>query len=123
MVNHELFDEAGLARIAAGATLVDVYRNLVADAARGIAGVVDLVDRVGPTYVHCAAGKDRTGVVVAALLLLAGVTEDAVMRDYRSTEDQMVGVLDRLVACGGLEPGSWEPEWLRAPGGRAARCA
>jgi protein-tyrosine phosphatase len=32
--------------------------------------------------VHCYVGKDRTGVVSALLLRLAGVTADAVAADY-----------------------------------------
>lgn len=35
---------------------------------------------------HCAAGKDRTGVVSAILLLLAGVSEDDIVRNYMLTK-------------------------------------
>ncbi len=35
-----------------------------------------------PAVVHCAAGKDRTGLVVAVVLRLLGVPEHAVMTDY-----------------------------------------
>jgi protein-tyrosine phosphatase len=36
----------------------------------------------GGVVVHCYVGKDRTGVVSALLLRLAGVTVDAVAADY-----------------------------------------
>jgi protein-tyrosine phosphatase len=40
----------------------------------------------GGVLVHCAAGKDRTGIVVALLLRLAGVPADAVADDYAESE-------------------------------------
>ncbi|MBZ0293256.1 MAG: tyrosine-protein phosphatase [Anaerolineae bacterium] len=35
-----------------------------------------------PLLIHCTAGKDRTGVTVALLLLLLGVPEEIVIADY-----------------------------------------
>jgi protein tyrosine/serine phosphatase len=40
---------------------------------------------LGPAVLHCAFGKDRTGSVVALLLRLVGVTEDAVIADYMAS--------------------------------------
>lgn len=40
----------------------------------------------GGTMVHCTAGKDRTGVVVALVLLLLGVEEEVVAREYALTD-------------------------------------
>jgi protein-tyrosine phosphatase len=50
----------------------------------------------GATLVHCAAGKDRTGVVVALALRAVGVRRDAVVADYVATAQRMHAVLDRL---------------------------
>ncbi len=38
-------------------------------------------------YVHCAAGKDRTGTFSAILLMLLGVSPDDVMQEYMRTQD------------------------------------
>ncbi len=46
--------------------------------------------------VHCAAGKDRTGVVVALALEAVGVTREAVVADYVATGDRLDAILDRL---------------------------
>jgi protein tyrosine/serine phosphatase len=35
-----------------------------------------------PALVHCAHGKDRTGVVVLLLLAACGVGRDAILGDY-----------------------------------------
>ena len=50
----------------------------------------------GAALVHCAAGKDRTGVVVALALTVAGVRPQAVVSDYAATAERMDAVLDRL---------------------------
>ncbi|KAI8627047.1 tyrosine phosphatase [Xylariaceae sp. FL1651] len=36
-----------------------------------------------PCLVHCTAGKDRTGVIVALVLSLCGVSDEAVVHEYR----------------------------------------
>jgi hypothetical protein len=48
------------------------------------AEAVRVVADAGPgcVIVHCHAGKDRTGLVVALLLAVAGVTRDAIAADY-----------------------------------------
>lgn len=35
-----------------------------------------------PCLIHCAAGKDRTGIVIALLLALLGVSEATIIADY-----------------------------------------
>jgi protein-tyrosine phosphatase len=40
----------------------------------------------GPVVFHCYAGKDRTGLVAAMLLSLAGVRADAIAADYAETD-------------------------------------
>jgi len=50
----------------------------------------------GAALVHCAAGKDRTGVVVALALTAAGVRPEAVVADYGATGDRIEAILGRL---------------------------
>lgn len=45
---------------------------------------------------HCSAGKDRTGVLSAILLLHAGVAEDPVIRDYALTKDYAIEILQAV---------------------------
>lgn len=59
---------------------------------RAIAGAESAV------LVHCAAGKDRTGVVVALALSAVGVRRQAVVADYTATAERMPAVLGRLRA-------------------------
>jgi protein tyrosine/serine phosphatase len=54
-------------------------------------------DASGAVLVHCAAGKDRTGTIVALALLLAGADRDAVVADYAASSDRVEGVVNRLM--------------------------
>lgn len=55
-------------------------------------------DARGAALVHCAAGKDRTGTIVALALLVAGADRDAVVADYAASTERMQAVVDRLLA-------------------------
>ncbi len=46
-----------------------------------------LAEHDGPVLIHCAAGKDRTGVLVALTHHLAGVGRDEIVDDYLLTND------------------------------------
>jgi protein-tyrosine phosphatase len=59
-----------------------------------------------PVLVHCAAGKDRTGVAVAVLLRLAGVTRAAVDADFARTNARRIGLQRRLERHGALRRGA-----------------
>lgn len=72
---------------AVGGPLMPHYvENLESD--RNLVIAVDMLANAlafGPAVVHCAFGKDRTGVVVALLLRMVGVTEEAVVGDYMAS--------------------------------------
>jgi protein tyrosine/serine phosphatase len=57
-----------------------------------------LAERAGrnAVIVHCAVGKDRTGVVIALLLSLLGVRRDAIVGDYIATAANMDALIGRL---------------------------
>jgi protein-tyrosine phosphatase len=53
----------------------------------------------GPVLVHCVGGKDRTGLVIALALRLAGVPLDDVAADYSLTEANLQPEHDAWVAA------------------------
>ncbi len=67
-----------------GELTAQVYRAFADDPEGGLPKVFRLLPELmaAPTLIHCAAGKDRTGLVVAMTLEIAGVTRDAVIADY-----------------------------------------
>ncbi len=95
---------------------LDRHREAVAQA---LAAVADARD--GCVLVHCVGGRDRTGLVAALLLRLAGVPDEEIADDYAATggdapREAMVGVLSGLEArYGGVEG------YLRAAGLDAER--
>jgi len=66
--------------------MIDLYRALPAWMGERIGGVFSyLANGHTPLVVHCAAGKDRTGVAIAVLLRALGVPGPAVVEDYLLT--------------------------------------
>jgi hypothetical protein len=66
--------------------------------APAIASALELIadaDSV-PLVFHCAAGKDRTGIVAAMTLAAIGVTREAIVADYAATTAAMEAILERL---------------------------
>ena len=57
-----------------------------------------IAQQPGATIVHCAAGKDRTGVVVALALGAVGVPEDRIVADYGRSAERIERIVARLVA-------------------------
>ena len=62
----------------------------------------------GATLVHCTAGKDRTGVVVALALAEAGVGRAAIVADYAASAEHYDALLRRLA------PATQDDELARA---------
>ncbi|MCW2983990.1 MAG: tyrosine-protein phosphatase [Conexibacter sp.] len=52
----------------------------------------------GATLVHCAAGKDRTGLVVALALEAAGAHRRAIVADYAVTAQRIEAIVARLAS-------------------------
>jgi protein-tyrosine phosphatase len=52
----------------------------------------------GASLVHCAAGKDRTGTIIALALRLAGAEPQAVIDDYAATSERIELILEKLAS-------------------------
>jgi protein-tyrosine phosphatase len=97
--------EAVAGRAPGPARLQALYRAMFRAIPSRLAALVPVAaSSPGPLLVHCAAGKDRTGMAVAVLLLAAGVEPASVTADYTATEANMGLLLSRLEALGGGLP-------------------
>ena len=101
-INVPLAPKAALTeeQVAAGlaTNLYDDYLLQVRDDGAQLVAGLGLLAGDGhlPAVVHCTAGKDRTGVLVALLLDLLAAEREQVVADYAETTANMPGVLERI---------------------------
>jgi protein-tyrosine phosphatase len=70
------------------------YRDRFGEAVTAIASA----DADGAVLFHCMGGKDRTGLIAALLLRIAGVQRDAVAADYARSGENLRLILDAWIA-------------------------
>jgi protein tyrosine/serine phosphatase len=94
-----LFEDADADELFAAEGMEDLYSRMLelragafADA---IAAVADVED--GGIVVQCQIGKDRTGLVCAFLLDLAGVAHDAIADDYAASDGRVGPLVDTWI--------------------------
>jgi protein-tyrosine phosphatase len=74
------------------------YAELADQGSAGIVKVIGLIaeSENAPAVVHCLAGKDRTGVVIALVLGLLGVSDQDIATDYARTGEAAIHVVAEL---------------------------
>jgi protein-tyrosine phosphatase len=72
------------------------YLEMLADADASMRKTLSLAadPRSYPLVFHCAAGKDRTGIVALIILAVTGVSREDIIADYMLTR----GAMDRMLA-------------------------
>jgi len=78
--------------------MLDSYRKNVADAVAAVAGAPE-----GGVLIHCMGGKDRTGLLAALLLRLAGVPVADIAADYGLSADNIKPLWQQWVEDAGDE--------------------
>ena len=75
-------------------TLVEIYRSILDDRSEQVGAALAALATPGalPAVVNCTAGKDRTGLIVALVLGLAGVPEETIVTDYALSGTCLAGV-------------------------------
>src|SRR5437868_14289436 len=68
--------------------MASTYRWKVDNRGEAIAAILGSMAEAPPGGIlfHCFAGKDRTGVIAALLLAVAGVDRDLIIQDYVLSE-------------------------------------
>ena len=93
-------------------TLEGVYDFLLHERGTELTrAVIAIATAPGRVLVHCTAGKDRTGLVVALALLAAGHSETAVVADYALSvdivRDRRTGHVHSVLAPLNLDPAAY----------------
>lgn len=93
IVHHPIFDAAGLPETGRPPALPEVYAYMVTERVERLTGAVGLIANApeGAVLVHCTAGKDRTGLVVASALAAVGVDRDQILADYETSGSNLAG--------------------------------
>lgn len=100
ILSHELerVDEAEMVRL---------MTRLVEGLRPRMPAIVRTVAEGAPVLLHCTAGKDRTGAVVAILLAALGADDDDLVADYAFTEElrgNRVRDFAAMLADAGVDP-------------------
>jgi protein-tyrosine phosphatase len=76
--------------------LADRYREMLDEGRDAIASAVRVLadERAYPAVFHCAAGKDRTGVLAALVLGVVGVPDDMIATDYGLSRVGMASMVE-----------------------------
>jgi protein-tyrosine phosphatase len=89
-LHHELVDDPNMNNIGDAESMFDRYLFIVNNRPHAFRDVLTSVaEAEGGVLFHCFAGKDRTGLVAAMLLSLAGVPAEHIAADYGETDRQL----------------------------------
>ena len=97
-LNRALVDDAALKRLGEAANMYERYLVMLAnrqDAMRDIFTAIAVAE--GGVLFHCFAGKDRTGLVAALMLDLAGVAREEIAADFGETDLQLAAQYERWI--------------------------
>lgn len=80
--------------------LLEMYKLALANRGAALNAILTAIAEAqdGAVLFHCTAGKDRTGIVAALLLSVAGVDRDTIGRDYAVTAQMIAPMVDELIA-------------------------
>jgi protein-tyrosine phosphatase len=85
--------------------IVRAYLSYLRRRPDSVTGAVETIARAdGAVLVHCAAGKDRTGVVVALALDAVGVDREVIVGDYAASAERIEEIMGRLVSSPTYRP-------------------
>ena len=91
-VRLPVFEGSGASQGVAGVSLEALYEKILGQHADVVVTALrEIASTENGVLVHCTAGKDRTGVVVALALLVAGVDRSVVLADYARSQTNLDG--------------------------------
>ena len=115
-VNVPLVDDAGMIRLGAASGMFERYLIMLDERAEAFRNIFDVVAEAdGGVVFHCFAGKDRTGLVAAMLLSLAGVADDEVAGDFAQTDERLASKYEEWIAATAPEERDEMRDELRCP--------
>jgi protein-tyrosine phosphatase len=97
--NIPLIDDATASILNEAPTMPERYMLMLERRQAAFGAIFDAIASTDqPVLFHCFAGKDRTGLVAALILSLAGVDPEAIGADYAETDVQLAGRYEEWLA-------------------------
>jgi protein-tyrosine phosphatase len=95
-----LVDDATMLKLSEAPNMYDRYLMMLEHRQAAFGEIFKtLAEAEGTVAFHCFAGKDRTGLVAAMSLALAGVEVDSIAADYAETDVQMSSRYEEWLAA------------------------
>lgn len=111
-----LIDDSTMQKLAGAADMFERYLMMLDQRSAAFSEIFSTLARTEGTVVfHCFAGKDRTGMVAAMSLALAGVDVDSIAADYAETDSQMATRYEEWLATASPEQLEEMRDDLRCP--------
>ncbi|WP_431961877.1 tyrosine-protein phosphatase [Actinacidiphila sp. bgisy160] len=116
-IEHRPVDQAAFGpEVDTTAFYARLHADVAADGVKELARALEVIaaGTSGPLVFHCAAGKDRTGLLAALVLGLMGVSEEDIVADYALSELATARLLADWTAANPERSLRW-PGWGTAP--------
>jgi protein-tyrosine phosphatase len=100
-IHIPVYEGTGASNSGPGITLPSMYESIIVEHGEVVVRALRHLasTETGPVLVHCTAGKDRTGIVIALALRAVGVAPEVVIADYTHSESNLAGEwLEAMVA-------------------------
>ena len=111
-----LVDDATMIKLSEAPNMFDRYLMMLEHRQAAFGEIfTTLAQAEGTVVFHCFAGKDRTGLVAAMSLALAGVDVDSIAADYAETDLQMSSRYEEWLAAASPEHLQEMRDDLRCP--------
>ena len=115
-VHRELIDDANMRQIGDSPDMFERYLTILDNRPQAFHDIFDSVAEAdGAVLFHCYAGKDRTGMIAAMLLALAGVTPDDIAADYGETDLRLAKQYEKWITEAAPERREAFRQELRCP--------
>jgi len=115
-VHRALVDDASLKRLGDASNMYERYLIMLDTRREAFRDIFDAIaETEGGVLFHCFAGKDRTGLVAALVLELAGVEADDIAADFAETDVQLAQQYERWIEQTAPEKRDEMRDELRCP--------
>jgi protein-tyrosine phosphatase len=115
-LHRPLLDDGSVNKIGETTNMLERYLAMLQERRDAFRDVfTSMAEAEGGILFHCMAGKDRTGLIAAMVLALAGVHRDQIAADFAETDRRLAGQYELWIAGAAPEMRATMRDELRCP--------